>query len=677
MSNIDAAAAAEPASETDDPSAATFAAKATSLEELRASVADAASVSGGLWFSYLFLLVYLLVTVGGISHRDIFFERHIQLPFLNAELPLLGFFVLGPLMFLTVHAYVLINFALLADKVGAFDSALTGQIPDEEIQTRLRRQLPSNIFVQALAGPAEMSAGTVGHLLRLIGQISLVVAPLALLSLFELQFLPYHSAWISWWQRIAVVADLAFLWLFWPSVARGEMIQISWRDLKRWTVAGSGLASVTIVLVLFEIATFPGEWLDEHSISALVPLHRFLVAGPISGGSYEQTSPWSNILVLPNVDLSDNAKFNSDAKIDSVTFTISLRFRDLRGAILAGAQLPRVDLRGAMLQGANLSGADIRGALLSCERTNFSSSDSDEDTTLEGNSDYRCADLRGANLSEVSAQGAQFWGAKLQGANFGFSDLSGASFYGASLQGAYLGGARMAFVNLQQAHAQGAYFVDAQLQGTYFTDSQLDGAVLDEAQLQGAEFNPKSLTGASLAGICTWNTEINRHRLYGLLRSTVVSMAQDTRPGCQWNTAAYGSLLEAISDGMLSSDADRITRDLAPRLNPQTVSADDSAEDWKVAEEISTSTQQYPYPYLEVRTLVSLVCREDADLFATKGVVDQIKKRLSKYPKNEVDLASALLNSEKCPGAQGLSDVDKERLRGIKERLRGIAAGIP
>jgi hypothetical protein len=83
-----------------------FAAKANDLEELRASVVDAASVSGGLWFSYLFVLVYLLVAAGGTTHRDLFFESHIQLPFLNVELPLLGFFVLGPLLFLIVHAYV-------------------------------------------------------------------------------------------------------------------------------------------------------------------------------------------------------------------------------------------------------------------------------------------------------------------------------------------------------------------------------------------------------------------------------------------------------------------------------------------------------------------------------------------------------------------------------------------
>ena len=61
------------------------------------------------------------------------------------------------------------------------------------MKSRLRRQLPSNIFVQSLAGPREVRTGTIGFLLRLIGRISLVAGPIALLVLFQLQFLPYHN----------------------------------------------------------------------------------------------------------------------------------------------------------------------------------------------------------------------------------------------------------------------------------------------------------------------------------------------------------------------------------------------------------------------------------------------------------------------------------------------------
>jgi hypothetical protein len=128
--------------------ATAFAAKARDLETLRDAVIDAASVGGGLWFSYLFVLLYLLIAVGSVTHRDLFLESPVKLPFLSVELPLLGFFVLGPAIFLIVHAYVLLHFVLLAGKVGYFNSELEAQITDKELRWRLRRQLPSNIFVQ-------------------------------------------------------------------------------------------------------------------------------------------------------------------------------------------------------------------------------------------------------------------------------------------------------------------------------------------------------------------------------------------------------------------------------------------------------------------------------------------------------------------------------------------------
>lgn len=97
-----------------DPSAS--AVKARDLDTLRAAVVDAATVGAGLWLSYLFVLFYLLIAVGSITHRDLLLQSPIRLPFLSTDLPLLGFFVLGPLIFLIVHAYVLLHFAMLADK---------------------------------------------------------------------------------------------------------------------------------------------------------------------------------------------------------------------------------------------------------------------------------------------------------------------------------------------------------------------------------------------------------------------------------------------------------------------------------------------------------------------------------------------------------------------------------
>src|SRR5271154_63987 len=79
-----------------------FAATAQDLGAMRDAVVDAARVSTGLWLSYLFVLFYFAIAAGAVTHRDLLLENPVKLPFLNVELPLKAFFILGPLVFLIV-----------------------------------------------------------------------------------------------------------------------------------------------------------------------------------------------------------------------------------------------------------------------------------------------------------------------------------------------------------------------------------------------------------------------------------------------------------------------------------------------------------------------------------------------------------------------------------------------
>jgi hypothetical protein len=145
LNDKDAAAgkAGQPRPTEPPPPAATnppaLAAKADDLDAIRSAVVDAAGVGAGLWLNYLFVLFYLLIAAGGVTHRDLFLENPIKLPFLGVEPPLKGFFVLGPALFLVVHVYVLLHFVLLSTKAGVFDAQLQTQIEDTELRTRLRQ----------------------------------------------------------------------------------------------------------------------------------------------------------------------------------------------------------------------------------------------------------------------------------------------------------------------------------------------------------------------------------------------------------------------------------------------------------------------------------------------------------------------------------------------------------
>ncbi len=497
-----------------DPPA--FAAKAGDLDALSTALSEAASVSGGLWLSYLFVLFYLLVAVAGVTHKDLLFEAPVKLPFLNVDLPLTGFFWLGPVLFLIVHAYVLLHFVMFAGKVAAFDAALRAQIPDLTVRTQLRRQLPSNIFIQFLAGPRDIRDGLTGLLLWLIALISLVIGPVALLLYFQLQFLPYHSEAITWLQRIVVVIELALVWRYWPAIGLRDGIGPDHAPSQRRVLVdriqrgGTLTAMVAVsggsVLLIFGIATFPGETLEQALRQAgHIPLRDSLVAGVVDPVERRPTSYWSNRLVLPSLDVTDSLKLNTEEKIAAVAETISLRGRHLEGAVLIGANLRKADLTATHLQGAWLDGADLRGARLGCatsisqEAARDRTPDVERCTRLEGAS-LKNMDLKGQSFAQLYLDGASFDQSDLRGASLDAAHLARASFWGANLDKATLRGARMTEVTLTGATLRGAIMTDAILEGATLDRADLTAASLGAARLDGASAEDANLTGAQLQG---------------------------------------------------------------------------------------------------------------------------------------------------------------------------------
>jgi uncharacterized protein YjbI with pentapeptide repeats len=653
------------------PALPPLAAKANDLDALRSAVVDAASVGAGLWLSYLFVLFYLLIAAGGVTHEDLFFETPVKLPFLSVDLPLKGFFVLGPLLFLIVHAYVLLHFGMLSNKVRAFDRVLREQIEDADIRTQLRRQLPSNVFVQFLAGPTEVRDGLMGFFLWLTAMISLVVGPVCLLVFMQLQFLPYHSEGITWWQRIAVGFDLVLIWLFWPSIAQldqklpapagARRVMVRAERALTWCIMWVLSGGVTLLVMMF--ATYPGEHIDtllwqpggflQRSYKAagevkqasaarkwfieqvrwgglpevwraLGAAREFLVAGQVNPASRTPESLWSNRLVLPGLDVAAHLKLDSKAKLDFLSETASLRNRNLDGAVLIGAILPKVDFTGASLQLALLDFADLRSSKLLCadwygtkrepicaqlqgasllqaqlqgaslERAQLQGVRLDR-AQLQGASLDRAqlqgvslflAQLQGVSLFQAQLQGASLDEAQLQGAFFLQAELKGASLFEAQLQGADLDEARLQFASLKgamlqgaslrYAQLQGAWLDDAHLQAASLEDAQLQGASLDRAQLQGASLNEAQLQGASLEGVCTWRTDART----AAADLALIKADQD----CIWRPGDFDEIKHLISESFRRDDAREVALDHIDRLtNPEKPldKEQDMADWWK------------------------------------------------------------------------------------------------
>lgn len=490
LARVRAARAEEPAGRPDpiEP----FAKKADDLDAARKSVEDAASISGGLWLSYLFTLFYIGIAAGAVTHVDLLLENRVKLPFLQVDLPLVAFFTLAPILFVISHAYTLMYFVLLAAKAGTFNAILEKKIPDpdampardisperaaelRETRLGLRRQLPSNTFVQFLAGPRDIRDGGLGLLLKAVAWISLVIGPVLLLLFLQIQFLPYHLEWVTWVQRFALLADVALLWFLWPAVlaSRGEL---QWP--RPWRSPASTLGSLITISLAVIIARFPGEWMDEHVgnkqwirpnpvtawLGATDPMgepkrtsfHDLLFKGDVDDVTLRRKSPFSNTLVLSKFDLLKAAKIDN---LDRVTETWTLKGRHFENAVFNGA-----DLRKANMDGANLRGANL----------------------------YQ-AKLQGARFYDSELQGARLENAELQCASLGRAKLQGSSLAGAVLLGAYAEEVNLQAASLKGANLQAAVLLKAELQDTSLREAKLQGASLQTAELEGAEFDNEQL----------------------------------------------------------------------------------------------------------------------------------------------------------------------------------------
>jgi uncharacterized protein YjbI with pentapeptide repeats len=650
--NVESPRRSEPA----PPAASALVAKADDLEALRTAVIDGATVSFGLWISYLFVLFYFLIAAGGVTHADLFFERPVKLPFVyDVGLPLKGFFWLSPTIFLIVHIFVLLHLAMLASKVRAFDSELRARIDDPRVRTELRRQLPINMFVQFLAGPRELRDSIQGVLLWLIAFISMVIGPVALLVFFQLQFLAYHEEWVSWWQRGAVAADLVLLWTLWPRVGLpgGGFARAAGAGRRGFVDAMQRIATIAVMILItavsvplvFTFATFPGEWLDDsfRSRPEFDSIRKLVVDFDPLDSRYHGL--WYDRILLEGLDVIDHTKLDTEAKIAALPETLSLRRRNLEGAVLSGARLPKVNLEGANLRGAFLLGADLRGALL----------------------DH--AQLVGAQLGRARLQGALLDHAQLLGAELGFAEIQGASLECAQLQGASLGEARL----------QGAWLRTAQVQGAWLKDAHLEGAILDNAQLQGAELVGAHFEGASLRNAFAWRADARD--AYGTTDARVERVETGPKrlecPPEYWRQPQVVAWSAAYLTSLISRIEREIRREVfalppklrLPLLNPDMSLPDEQqmTEHWEKVQSLSPAPDAYEAKLAEQWWQIG--CSIDGAPYVVRGLLKRIltpaESPFSRESTEVPRLAARLLTDE-CVGGITFSDRGRAKLRELR-----------
>lgn len=166
-------------------------------EALAAALNHSSERAQTLWFSFLTFMLYLAIAIGTTTHRMLFREDPLNLPVLNIPLPLVAFYILTPIIFVVFHFYMLLNLVLLARTAKSFEDSLARTFPDDGVPCEtFRMRIENTLFVQLLVGGRLEREGINAKLLSWMALITLALAPVLLLLMIQIKFLPYHSEWI-------------------------------------------------------------------------------------------------------------------------------------------------------------------------------------------------------------------------------------------------------------------------------------------------------------------------------------------------------------------------------------------------------------------------------------------------------------------------------------------------
>jgi hypothetical protein len=170
----------------------------TELDALLASLNGSAERLQTLWFSFLGLTLYLVITALATTHRMLLLGEPQTLPILNIKVELLPFYVITPMLYVVFHFYVLMMLVLLARTTAPFESLLRTALPFDADREQYRARVENALFLQLMIGMKSERAGFNGFWLALIALVTVVLAPLATLVVIQMMFLPYHSFVITW-----------------------------------------------------------------------------------------------------------------------------------------------------------------------------------------------------------------------------------------------------------------------------------------------------------------------------------------------------------------------------------------------------------------------------------------------------------------------------------------------
>ncbi len=436
------------------------------------SVQESSKSASSLFTSTLLLCAYTWLTI--LATRDAQLLNNAappasRLPILGTDIPLIQFYLVGPLLLFCFYIY----FHLCLQRLWEELANLPAVFPDaRSLDSKAHPWMLNSLVCLHVDRLRRARPGLTLWQARLAALVAWGIVPFTLILIWA-RYLTSHHWWVTGAHVILIAVSIGAGMGFYHLAI--ETLRGSKRVPFRVT---RPLKDVRLLYGILTIIT--GGLFYMVSLGAIDGVNNRLVLKEISVDLVKR-SGFDPRVWIP--EILSQVGVRSFAALDGIDLSTkpanwSGKETDLslvKGADLAGRDLRFADAYGAFFVNAFLKGADLRGADLR-------------------EADFRNADLRRADLSGANLRGAKLRGADLHGAKLPLAVLTEAD-----LTSADLGGVDLSHARLHGADLTGADLTDANLQGADLTGAKLVKATLVSVKMRDANLQGADLTGAKLA----------------------------------------------------------------------------------------------------------------------------------------------------------------------------------
>jgi uncharacterized protein YjbI with pentapeptide repeats len=529
------------------------------LEQLKNVKADGAELRN-FTITFLSLLLYVNLIIASTDAEQILRVAPVNLPLLNVPLPIIGFYGFLPWLILLFHLYLLVQHYLFSQQLYRFNDKLA-QAPDT-IPAYVRKNLGNLPFLHWMVG---QHGWMMQNVLTLITLVSLIFWPLATLLWLQMAILPYHSAVLLLWQRLALSMDVLLIAWLWPKTLdrqdssrdwwkRGFALFIGWGRVWQarleWAALKTALTQrwpdlrafihlfllsavlLPVVFLSWLVACLPDSpedrWLASFPDPFSIPVNVDHEGTPmrkaffLTASLHEQhakpglsKNEFNTLKAQGAKPCPRSAQANPSKEAEKQDCLMVQpwlpRNLILRGKVLTADPNLKPEVE-AKFQAVTPKPEDfdlIHG--LDLQNRNFDYAD------FTGSALPK-ADLRYASLKQAILVHSRLEHAHMQFIQAEKVNLSSATLTGTNLRSATLTGAGLVFATLADlafATLTGADLSSANLTGADLRTATLTGADLSSANLTGADLSSANLTGADLRSATLTGADLRSATLTG------------------------------------------------------------------------------------------------------------------------------------------------------------------